>query len=131
MRIYIKGNKPFYGRVVYSQADGSLVQLLPNPYRTDNYFNGGMVYELPSNKDRFSMETCAPFGKEQITLYASTASGGDPLLEAADSVYKVMTKPEDMAVSTRGIKLTNGSHNKSGLAAEFAEASVEVKTGKK
>jgi hypothetical protein len=73
VRIYLKGNKPFYGRVVYKQADGALVQLLPNPYRDQNYFNGGTVYELPSNIDRFTMETCAPFGSEQVTLYASTA----------------------------------------------------------
>lgn len=130
IRIYLKGNKPFYGRLVYNQTDNSLVQLLPNPYRSDNYFNGGVVYELPSDKDRFSMETCAPFGEERITLYASTAPGGDPELVAADAVYQIKTKPADLAVRTRGIKLASDGRKKS-LTAEFAEFSVEIKTGKK
>ncbi len=130
VRIYLKGNKPFYGRLVYNQADGSLVQLLPNPYRNDNYFNGGVVYELPSDKDKFSMETCAPFGIERLTLYGSTAPGGDPELVAADTVYQVKTKVADLAVSTRGIKLAGGGQKKV-VAAEFAESFVEIHTGKK
>ena len=130
VRIYVKGNKPFYGRIVYNQADSSLVQLLPSPYRRDNYFNGGVVYELPSDKDRFSMKTCAPFGQERITLYASTAPGGDPELVAVDSVYQVMTKADELTVSTRGIKLENDGKKKL-VAAEFAESIAEIKTGKK
>jgi uncharacterized protein DUF4384 len=130
VRIYLKGNKPFYGRLVYQQADGTLIQLLPNPYRTENYFNGGVVYELPSGEDRFSMETCAPFGIERITLYASTAPGGDPELEPADKVFLIKTKAEDLPVTTRGIKLLAGKGKPSGPA-EFSEASAEVKTGKK
>jgi len=62
MRIYLKGNKPFYGKVLYKQADGSLVQLLPNPFRNQDYFNGGVVYELPSGEDHFDMEVTATFG---------------------------------------------------------------------
>jgi hypothetical protein len=129
-RIYLKGNKPFYGRVVYQQVDGTLIQLLPNPYRTNNNFNGGVIYELPSAEDRFSMETCAPFGTEKVTLYASTATGGDPQLESADYVFLIKTKAEDLAVSTRGIKLLNVKGKSSGPA-EFAEASAEVRTGKR
>ena len=131
VRIYLKGNKPFYGRVVYKQADGTLVQLIPNPYRRDNYFNGGVVYELPSGEDKFSMETCAPFGAEQVTLYASTVTGGDPELELADTVFLVKTKAEDLHTATRGIKLVNGKGKLSAGAAEFAEATAETSTRKK
>lgn len=130
MRVFLRGNKPFYGRVVYRQADGGLVQLLPNPFRKLNYFNGGVVYELPSGDDRFSMETCAPFGSEQITLYASTAPLGDIDLAPADAVYEVRSRADAVPMATRGIKLVAGTPKKP-AAAEFAESSVAVKTGRK
>ena len=77
IRVYLKGNKPFYGRVVYRDAGGKLVQLLPNPYRQSNYFNGGAVYELPSGDDRFDLEVSPPFGAEAITVYAATSQVGE------------------------------------------------------
>jgi uncharacterized caspase-like protein len=40
-RIFLKGNKDFLAVVVYGDAAGSLIQLLPNRYRTDNRFRGG------------------------------------------------------------------------------------------
>jgi hypothetical protein len=44
VKIYLKGNKPFYARVLYKDAAGHFLQLLPNPYRSENYFNGGVVF---------------------------------------------------------------------------------------
>ncbi|MEF3255069.1 MAG: DUF4384 domain-containing protein, partial [Deferribacterales bacterium] len=41
IKIYLKGNKPFYAIVLYKDAKGEILQLLPNPHRKDNYFNGG------------------------------------------------------------------------------------------
>jgi hypothetical protein len=52
IKVYIKGNKPFYARVIYKDASGEMVQILPNPYRKDNYFNGGVTYEIPSGNDK-------------------------------------------------------------------------------
>jgi hypothetical protein len=128
VRLYLKGNKPFYARVVYRQADGALVQLLPNPYRRSNHFEGGTVYELPSGEDRYAMEIGAPFGREQVTVYASTAPGGDPELEAAGKVYLVKTKAADLPAVTRGIRLTQMQGAKKASAAEFAEAATELET---
>jgi hypothetical protein len=129
VRIYLRGNKPFYGRVVYRQADGALVQLLPNPYRQQNHFNGGTVYELPADEDRFTMESSAPFGNERITLYAGTAPLGDIAVVPADSVYQVVSRPADVPLTTRGIKLApKGTTTSAPAAAEFAEATAELTT---
>jgi len=57
IKVFIKGNKPFYARVVYKEAGGKLIQLLPNPYRKDNYFNGGVIYEIPSGKTDLSLRS--------------------------------------------------------------------------
>jgi hypothetical protein len=130
VRIYVKGNKPFYGRLVYRQADGTLIQLLPNPYRKNNYFNGGVIYELPSGDDAYSLETSTPFGIEQVTLYASTAPGGDPELLSAEKVFLVKTSSEDLPITTRGITLKGGKGT-ANTPAQFAEAHAELKTGKK
>ena len=132
VEVFIKGNRPFYGRMVYKDAGGSLVQLLPNPFRQSNYFNGGTVYQLPSGDDHFDMNTCAPFGTEQITLYASTAPLGDLDLVPSGGVYEVRTKASEVASGTRGIKISSkGKGGANQATAEFAEASKVMETCKK
>ena len=87
IKVYIKGNKPFYARVVYKDAGGNMVQLLPNLHRNNNYFNGGTIYELPSGEDKFELEVTPPFGEEDIIVYASTSPLGDIKLEADGEIY--------------------------------------------
>lgn len=132
MRVYLKANKPFYGRVIYKQADGSLVQLLPNPFREQNYFNGGVVYELPSGDDRFDMEVSEPYGAENITIYASTAPTGTLDVKQEGAVYSVLTKAGDVAHKTRGIKLVIKTKDSAKpIGAEFDEAMATVTTSAK
>jgi len=128
MRIYIKGNKPFYARVIYMDAAGKMVQILPNPYRNDNYFQGGTIYEIPSGNDRFDLEISPPFGEENISVYASTSPLGEIDLHTQGGVYFVKTKPNNIGARTRGIKLTGKFTDKSGYASEFYENNAEVKT---
>jgi hypothetical protein len=123
IRVFVRSNKPFYGRVVYRQADGTKIQLLPNRYRKQNYFNGGSVYEIPSGADRFNMRTCAPFGLERITLYASTAPMAGTGTAAAGSSYRL--RSGNAVVPVRASRLTGASD--SGQA-EFAEAVTELTT---
>ncbi|MCX7965896.1 MAG: DUF4384 domain-containing protein [Syntrophorhabdaceae bacterium] len=125
IKIFLKGNKPFYARVVYKQADGSLVQILPNPYRRDNYFQGGTIYEIPSGPDRFELEVTPPFGEESITVYASTSELGAVEVEPAGGVYLIKTKSEDIADKTRGVKITEKGKSK---ASEFYETKLTVET---
>jgi hypothetical protein len=75
--IYLKGNKPFHARILYKDAACDLLQLLPNPHRPENYFNGGVIYEIPSGNDRFDLEVTPPFGQEDILIYAGTSPLGD------------------------------------------------------
>jgi hypothetical protein len=126
MRVYLKANKPFYAQVVYKQADNSLLQLLPNPFRDQNYFNGGVVYEIPSGGDRFDLEVAAPFGSENVTIYASTAPMGKLDLTPAGGVFSISGKASEIPVSTRGVKLVQKGAQQS--AAEFAEATAEAVT---
>jgi hypothetical protein len=131
IKIYIKGNKPFYANVLYRNSKGTMLQLLPNPYRKENYFNGGVMYEIPSGNDKFELEVSPPFGKEDIVVYASTTPLGDVSLEAMGGVYKVNTDSDTIATATRGVKLkvlSGGAIDKS--AAEFFEDTLPVETEK-
>jgi hypothetical protein len=128
IKIYIQGNKPFYARVHYRDVKGEIVQLLPNPYRTDNYFNGGVIYEIPSGNDRFELEVSPPFGDENISLYASTSPLGEISLSEGGAVYQVTTKETDIGIKTRGIKLKEKSGGGQSQASEFFEERMSVKT---
>jgi hypothetical protein len=130
IRIYLKGNRPFYARVLYRDVKGKLIQLLPNPYRNENYFHGGIVYEIPSGNDQFQMEVSPPFGDEQIILYASTAPLGDIDLIESGSVYRVKTRSKDVGMKTRGIKLVGGGTKSQSAGAEYIESKIELKTKK-
>ena len=132
VKVYLKSNKPFYGRVVYKDADGKLLQLLPNPYRTENYFNGGTVYELPGNGDRYLLEVTPPFGSESVTVYASTAPLGEIETTASGGVFEIKTKPKDVAAGTRGVKVTAKGSGPAAIpaAAEFNESRTEVVTAR-
>jgi hypothetical protein len=127
--LFMKGNKPYFARVVYIQNDGTQVQILPNPYRKDNYFEGGTLYTLPSGKDRYELTVNPPFGSEKIVVYASTAELGEVQAEANESVYVLVGDAEETGVKTRGIKITK-KEGKSSKAAEFDQREIMIKTMK-
>jgi hypothetical protein len=130
VKIYMKGNKPFYARVVCKMSDGQVLQLLPNPYRQGNYFNGGVIYEFPSGEDKFLMEVTPPFGQDSIIVYASTAPLGEINLEASGGVYKINTESEKIGTRTRGVALKEKKPEQKAKTAEFSEAQFIFKTGK-
>lgn len=130
IKIYIKGNKPFYAIVLYKDVKGELLQLLPNPYRKDNYFSGGVIYEIPSGNDRFELEVSPPFGEENIYVYSSTSPLGDIKLKAEGGVYQVRTKEKDIGGMTRAVKLKEKTGSKASAASEFFEEKVVIKTGR-
>ena len=129
VKVYIKGNKPFYARILYKDASGGMIQILPNPHRTENYFNGGTIYEIPSGNDQFDLVVSPPFGDENIIVYASSASLGEISTATRGGVYRVKTKIKDLGMKTRGVKIADKQEGKEG-AAEFFEDTVKLKTGK-
>jgi hypothetical protein len=129
-KIYIRGNKPFYARILHKGMNGELLQLLPNPYRPDHYFNGGVIYEIPSGQDRFEMEVTPPFGQEDIIVYASTSPLGDINLAPAGGVYKIKTGSEKVGERSRAVSLVQKNPDQKIKLAEFSETQIIYKTGK-
>jgi hypothetical protein len=145
IKIYIRGNKPFYARVVYKMINNELRQLLPNPFRKSNYFNGGAVYEIPTPEDQFELEVEPPFGQERIIVYASTAPLGEIEIAPDGGVYKIKTESEKIGVKSRevslsesekievrrrGVSLKEKNPAQKITAAEFLEAQITFTTGK-
>ncbi|TET95441.1 MAG: DUF4384 domain-containing protein [Desulfobacteraceae bacterium] len=83
IKIYLKGNKPFYARIVYHDAVDRLIQLMPNPYRSENYFNGGVIYEIPSGRDKFELEVSPPLWEGEhypLCIYCPAwGAGSNPI----------------------------------------------------
>jgi len=130
IKIYLKGNKPFFARIIYQDAADHLIQLMPNPYRSENYFNGGVIYEIPSGRDRFELEVSPPLGLESITLYASTTQLGEPDLIPSQGIYMVKTGSMEVGMKTRGVKISEKKGNLPGGPVEFGEVKIEVNTVK-
>ncbi len=132
VRIFLKGNRPFFARILYRDTSGRTIQLLPNPYRQDNYFRGGVIYELPEgDKDRYRLEVSPPFGSEELILHASAVPLGDLELVAAGEVYGVKTRGADIGMKSRGVKLVGGALGVKEAASPAASGAefVEQKTG--
>ncbi len=105
IQIFIRGNKDFYGRVVYQDASGNLMQLLPNPLRTGTFFKGGEVTEIPGPGDRFKLQVGPPFGAEQIIVFASTSPMGRVEVENVNnSLYTVRGGLDQVSRQTRGVQ---------------------------
>jgi Domain of unknown function (DUF4384) len=127
IKISLSGNKPFFAKVVYTDAGGNLTQLLPNPFRKDAAFDGGAVAVIPDKSDKFELEVDQPFGLEQITLYAGTVPPGElGVIPQKSGVYSVTTVSSDVPTLTRRLKPS--STDKGPKSAEFAEATVKVTT---
>ncbi len=132
MRIYLQGNKPFYARLIYIDADSNNIQILPNQHRSGNYFAGVTIFEVPEHQDQFVMKVGAPYGQESLTLYASTAPLGELSVTAANAdVYLIQDSAPEIARRTRGISLTKSTttdKEKAKAVAEFSEATVKITT---
>jgi hypothetical protein len=130
IKIYLKGNKPFHARILYKDAAGHQLQLLPNPHRPENYFNGGVIYEVPSGNDRFELEVTPPFGQEDILIYAGTSPLGDINLAAQGNVYQVVTQSADVPRLTRGLKIQEKDSGRKDSPSEFSEEALSIRTGR-
>lgn len=132
IKIYVRANKPCYMCVVYHDVSGRLIQLLPNPYRSANYFRGSTVYEIPAAEDQFDIVVRPPFGREKLIVYASTAPLGKLELKDLSGVYEIQaTSARQVEERVRSVGIAAKSANNPDsqvAAAEFAEAETLVIT---
>lgn len=133
IQIILEGNKNFYALIIFQDASGNLVQLLPNQHREVNFFRAGQKLTIPGKTDGFKLKVSPPFGTESIFVFASTAPLGEaPVSMFGNDLYRPDSEIEQFARQTRSVKIesysTEENKNKS---AEFYEVRCEIVTHKK
>jgi len=109
VEIYLHGNRDFYGRVYDIMSDGTVVQLLPNEFRSEHFFRGGKAYRIPDagEGDQFDLEVTEPFGRDQIVVYASELPLGDvPLTKVGKGLGAFEGDRRKLGSLTRGLRVT-------------------------
>ncbi len=123
IRIFIQGNRDFYGRIVDLSATGQIFQLLPNRVRQDCLFKGGLVYSIPGPGDVFRLDVTPPYGEDRLVVYASDVPLGELSLDPAGTFYQYDGSEKSLGMSTRGVRVTPSKADPKATGAEFFEAS--------
>lgn len=125
INIFLKSNKDFYARVIYVNAQGDILQLLPNQLRKDNYLKGGQVVAIPDAIDGFKLKVGPPYGKEKIIVYASSALQGEiASTPVGKSLIKVKSDLPTVGTAVRSISIKEAKND----GTEFFEETVEIET---
>ena len=128
--IYIQGNRDYYARIVDITSRGEIIQLLPNDYRTINFFEAGKVYKIPDKGDHFNLKVSPPYGEDQIVVYASEVPLGTVSMEqAGQGLRSFKGTRKSLAVKTRGVAIVLETQN-AVSGAQFYEGTWSVTTVK-
>jgi len=131
IKIFIKGNKEFYAKIVSISPSKSIVQLFPNKFRNDQVFEAGKIYQIPDQKDKFNLTAGPPYGTDKIMVFASGVPLGlSPLVEYGNGLHLFEGTPESYSLKTRGIVISSTENNAKGSVADFYEASCKITTEK-
>ncbi len=126
--VHIMGSRDFYARIVNVDAKENVTQLLPNDYRSNRRFKGGVLYRVPGEGDRFAIKVVDNFGEEDIVVYASEVPLGEVNTTPAGAGLRGFEGSRgQMAREVRAIKVVpKGSGPDSGAA--FYEATWKFTT---
>jgi len=64
-------NKKAYLTIVFQDAGGALIQILPNRKATSNLYDPGWYFAVPNARDPFMYRVAAPYGNEYVYVFAS------------------------------------------------------------
>jgi len=60
-----------YVLILYIDAAGNIIQILPNRLVTNNFVTAGLYINIPEQSAPFKFTVSAPFGRETVWAYAS------------------------------------------------------------
>ena len=128
VKVFIQGNRDFYARIVNIDSEGNITQLLPNDHRNIKLFKVSQVYKIPDTEDHFTIKVRAPYGEDQVVVYASdvplgqveTESAGQGLRQYSGTRYRLGVQSRSLFIEPQPV----GSQ----VGAEFYEATWELKT---
>ncbi len=122
MVVRLQGNKDFYAKITYQDADGQIIQILPNKFRDSARFKGGEELKIPDTGDRFQMKVTGPYGKERFTVYASNEPIPPIETKPADPTTGVLQSDNREAITKRTRGLSIEAADEKPAASQAAEA---------
>lgn len=125
IQVFLLGSKPFQARLLYQDAEGKTLQLLPNPYRKAHAYPGGATVAVPAGEDRFQITVAPPFGAERLVLFASTAPLGDLAVENLGAVFGSRALPVEASRHSRSVKVEEKGEP---WVVEYFEGWLDLKT---
>lgn len=131
--LFLAGNRDFYARVVDLMSDGTIIQLLPNTHRRDNFFAGRVAHQVPypDSGDKFELEVAPPFGTDRLVVFASSSPLGDVATQdIGNGIRLYQGTATQLAKATRGIKIPATTPNPTPAQkhTEFVESAWEIQT---
>ncbi len=131
IRFSLKGTRDFYTTIIYQDAQGNLVRVIPNPNRGQTLFKGEVTHVIPDRKlDRFFLKVSPPFGVETIYAYASTEPmpeiAGDDIGNGLTLVKKTLGQVQAMLRGESGGKTS--ATKTAGKPGDLVETSFRLQT---
>jgi len=117
----VSNDRDAYLLLIYQDAAGNLIQLLPNAFSGNNYFVAGDFVSVPGENSQFTFTVSPPFGTE--TLYAFASTRPFPVLPGKSLQSGLLL----LGYGLDRIKQAIDHHNKS-PAAYFGEAILHFET---
>lgn len=129
VEIFMRGNRSFFARIVNLTSSGDIIQLLPNDYRQSHFFEAGRLYQIPGRLDRFELRVSAPFGRDQIVVYASEAPLGDVsgMQKIGSGLSGYGGNRQSLGIKSRGLSI-NATSSMAKTGVEFYEATWKFET---
>ena len=106
----ISVDKDAYIWVIYEDAAGQFMQLLPNTHQQEHYYKSGWYITFPGEDAPFLFKVKAPFGLETLWVFASDVEGPEfegevltnGLKKLKESIVAIKRKIEQNAHSAFG-----------------------------
>jgi hypothetical protein len=135
IKITVTANKDFFLDLMYVDAGGRKIKLIPNRYSAGNLFQGGQVHTIPLDDKEFALEVdCleGKCGKELIIATASTQPFQYPLDGSEMPILGTGLVEYKGELRGRIVKLLAGSDHRAHQSQdrECAESRIEIFTGK-
>jgi hypothetical protein len=128
IKIFVQGKHDFYARIIDITSRGEIIQLLPNDYRSIDFFEAGKVYKIPDKGDHFHLKVAPPYGKNKIVVYASEVPLGNVSMElAGQGLRSFKGSLKTLAEKSRGVAIVSKTQ-KTGSGAQFYEGTWTLKT---
>ena len=93
-----------YLTVVYQNAEGDILQLIPNKNQQNRFYKSGLFIQLPGADSNFRFIIQAPFGQESLWVFASDLPSPELKGQYYENGLKKLTGTMDSIRKTLAMK---------------------------